>query len=157
MSDGPLLRALPPSLRDQGAAVNAKWDVQPALDDESGFKRTRDELPRVHIPQSEAGKPVKAQRHFKKFDDAWDTIRAIAASVPTLEALTHEELVNQRLSKSFQAENLAETLQTEGYQAVYAWQEERVEIQKAIEKERTSAREGRTGEPIHRMRDQRRK
>jgi hypothetical protein len=111
----------------------------------------------VHIPQSEAGKPVKAQRHFKKFDDAWDTMRAIAASVPTLEALTQEELVNQRLSKSFQAGNLAQTLQDEGYQAIYAWQEERAEIQKAIEKERMSAREGRTGEPIHRMRDQKRR
>lgn len=135
------------------AQVNAKWTVAEAIDDESGFKRTRDELPQVHIPQSEAGKPVKAQRHFKRFDDAWDTMRAIAASLPTLERLTQEELVNQRLSKSFQAENLQQTLQTEGYQAVYAWQEERAEIQKAIEKERMMAREGLTGEPIHRMRD----
>jgi hypothetical protein len=139
------------------AEVNAKWEVAPALDDEGGFKRVRDELPQVHIPQSEAGKPVKAQRHFKKFDDAWDTMRAIAASVPTLAALTQEELVNQRLSKSFQAGNLAQTLQDEGYQAVYAWQEERAEIQKAIEKERMDARESRTGTPIQRIRDQRRK
>jgi hypothetical protein len=85
------------------AEVNAKWDVAPALDDETAFKRVRDELPRVHIPQSEAGKPVKAQRRFKKFDDAWDTMRAIVASLPTLERLTQEELINQRLSKSFQA------------------------------------------------------
>jgi len=114
-------------------------------------------LPQVYIPQGESGKPVKAQRHFKKFDDAWDTLRAIAASLPTLERLTQEELVNQRLSKSFQAENLALILQTEGYQAIYAWQEERAEIQKAIEKERMEARESRTGAPIQRIRDQRRK
>lgn len=66
-------------------------------------------------------------------------------------------MVNQRLSKSFQAGNLAKTLQDEGYQAVYAWQEQRAGIEKAIEQERISAREGRTGAPIHRTRDQRRK
>jgi hypothetical protein len=139
------------------AEVNAKWEVAPALDDEGGFKRSRAELPQVHIPQSEQGKPVKAQRHFKKFDDAWDAMRAIAASVPTLAAPTQEELVNQRLSKNFQASNLAQTLHDEGYQAVYAWQEEKAEIQKAVEKERMSTREGRTGAPIQRIRDQRRK
>ena len=35
--------------------------------------------------ESEAGKPVKAQRRFKDFDDIWDTMRVIAASLPTQE------------------------------------------------------------------------
>jgi hypothetical protein len=78
-------------------------------------------------------------------------------SLPSLECLTQEELVNQRLSKGFQADNLAQTLQTEGYQAIYACQEDRAEIEKAIERERMGARESRTGTPIQRIRDQRRK
>ena len=31
--------------------------------------------------ESEAGKPVKAQRRFKDFDDVWDNMRVIAASL----------------------------------------------------------------------------
>jgi len=75
---GPRRRDLPPLFIPAGSGN------PPALDYESWFRRTRDELPQVHIPQSEAGKPVKAQRRFKEFDDAWDTMRAIAASLPTL-------------------------------------------------------------------------
>jgi len=80
-------------------------------------------------------------------------MRATAAGLPTLERLTHEEMVNQRLSKNFQAENLARTLQNEGYQAICAWQEEWAEIEKAIEKEPVTAREARTWAPIQRIRD----
>lgn len=135
-----------------------KWTVAPALDNEDGFKRIREELPRVHIPQSEEGKPALAARHFKKFDDGWDTIRAITAQLPTMLALTSEEKVQQRIRKEFKAQNLAETMrQDESYTLYYAFQEEIHEIRKDVEREFDDGRETLHGDRVRTIRDIRRR
>lgn len=112
---------------------DGKLKVSPPLNNEGGFKRLREELPRIHIPQSEAGKPVKAQRHFKKFDDAFDTLRAVMAQMPTMVQLTDSERVQQRLREEFRRQQLAGTMETEGYQMYYAYQEERAAIERDVE------------------------
>jgi hypothetical protein len=137
----------------KSAQTGGIWRVAPALNNEGGMKRLREELPRIHIPQSEAGKPVKAQRHFKKFDDAFDCARAIVAQLPTLAQLTDEERINQRLGEGFRAENLLNTLVNEGYTAIYALQEQRHEIERDIEGERKGGRENQAGRVIQRHRD----
>jgi hypothetical protein len=133
--------------------TKSRYECAPPINNEGGFKRWREEAPRIHIPQSEAGKPAKAQRHFKKFDDAFDVIRAICAGVPTMVGLTEEEKLQQRLTKDYKPENLQATLQD--YTAVYAYQDQVYEITKDLKREGGSAREGRTGEPIKTMRDRR--
>lgn len=81
--------------------------------------RIRSELPSIHIPQSEVGKPVKARRHFKRFDDAFDTLRALAAQfLPPIKELTTRQRVEQRLPVQMQGDNLKQYLyenQAEGY------------------------------------------
>ena len=137
------------------AWANSRWRPASPINDEGGFKRTREELPRIHIPQSEAGKPTKAQRHFKKFDDAFDTVRAIMAKMPTAAPLTDAERVQQRLRDSYKAEAIAQTLQDEGYQAFYAYQEERASIERDIETESMPVRSNSAGRPIQTIRDRR--
>jgi len=137
-----------------------EWTVAPALNNEGGFKRTREELPRIHIPQAEEGKPVKAQRHFKKFDDAWDTVRAIMASLPSMVSLTAEEKVQQRMRDQFKAQNLGNTLGSEGEQAYslyYAYQDELAQIRKDVDGEQAPGREGWRGDQIKTIRDLRRR
>jgi len=135
------------------SATKSRWTVKPAMNDVSGFKRTREELPRVHIPQSEEGKPVKAQRHFKKFDDAFDVVRAICAALPSMVALTDEERLQQRLQKSFKDGQALETMKEEGYTAYYAYQEARHEIAEDIREERYTGRESYSGRTVRTIRD----
>lgn len=135
------------------AATKSRWEVRPALNNVTGFKRLREELPRVHIPQSEEGKPVKAQRHFKKFDDAFDAFRAICAALPTMVGLTDEERVQQRLAKEFQNESVVSTMATEGYTAFYAYRERVKELTEDIRDERDLGRESRSGRTIRTIRD----
>lgn len=135
---------------------NRLWKVAPPLNNEGGFKRTREELPRIHIPQSEAGKPVKAQRHFKKFDDAFDVVRAIMASLPTMVALTDDEKLQQRLRSEFKTQNIGETMAQDGYAAWYTYEEERHSIAEDLENVgQKSGREGLTGKPVQTWRDRR--
>lgn len=134
---------------------DGKLKVSPPLNDEGGFKRTREELPRIHIPQSEAGKPVKAQRHFKRFDDAFDVVRAIMAQVPTMQLLTDAEKVQQRLQRAFKAENANETMAAEQYTAFYAYQEERYRIEQELHEAGDAGRDNRAGKTIKTMRERR--
>lgn len=129
------------------------WKVSPPINNEGGFKRTREELPRIHIPQSEAGKPTKAQRHFKKFDDAFDVVRAICAQVPTMVMLTEREKIEQRMREEFKAENIKQTLQEEQYTAYYAYQEEIHQIEKDVHQSGDGGRDNRGGDRIRTIRD----
>jgi hypothetical protein len=64
---------------DQGRIEQSegKHFVRSARDDD-GIKRLREEMPLYHYPESERGKPVKARKPFKIFDDAVDCARALA-------------------------------------------------------------------------------
>lgn len=137
-------------------ACKSRWKVSPPINDEGGFKRTREELPRIHIPQSEAGKPVKAQRHFKKFDDAFDVVRAIMAQMPSMVGLSEAEKIQQRLREEFKAQNANATMAEHQYTTYYAYLDERHQIERDIEAEKMPSRPNAGGRPIQTMRDRRR-
>lgn len=134
-------------------AAKSRFEVNPPLNDEGGFKRAREEMPRIHIPQSEAGKPTLAQRHFKRFDDFFDVFRAILAQMPGMVALTPREKAQQRLQTAFKDEQLKQTMQAEGYQAYYAYQEELHEIEKDLDREQSDGRDSLAGKTIQTFRD----
>ena len=136
-------------------AMKSRWKVASPLNEEGGFKRTREELPRIHIPQSEAGKPTKAQRHFKKFDDAFDVVRAIMAQMPSMVGLTEAEKIQQRLRDEFKAQKASETMVEDQYAAWYAYDDERHAIEREIQAENLPSRPGGMGTPIQTFRDRR--
>lgn len=134
---------------------DGKLRVSPPINNEGGFKRTREELPRIHIPQSEAGKPVKAQRHFKKFDDAFDVVRAIMAQMPSMVGLTDAERIQQRLRAEFKSQQANETMAEHQYTAWYAYQEELHSVTRDVERENMPSRPNAGGRPIQTFRDRR--
>ncbi|MBI3425034.1 MAG: hypothetical protein HY011_19025 [Acidobacteria bacterium] len=97
------------------------WKSKPALDSD-GFARLRREFPAIHIPQSEMGKPVRARRHFKKLDDAFDCARALAAQFfPAARELSEAQRLEAKLPAHFQRENLPKTIQQHGANAYYGY------------------------------------
>lgn len=96
----------------QGACYQdekGRWKVNPA-ENADGLARVRAELPSIHIPQSEEGKPVRARRHFKRFDDAFDTLRALAAQWPPIAPRTPDQVIENKLPKQMQQENVKQFL-----------------------------------------------
>lgn len=73
-----------------------KWLVTEPKDD-AGFLRARLEIMTYHIPESEKGKPVRLQRPYAVFNDAMDTWRAGAASLPPIGDYTREEKIDNAL------------------------------------------------------------
>lgn len=107
------------------------WKVRPAENSE-GLKRIREELPSIHIPQSEEGKPVRARRHFKRFDDAFDTLRALAAQWPPIAPRTPNEAVENKLPTEMKQENVKQFLH-EGQ--MQAWLTLRRKVAQIIQEE----------------------
>jgi hypothetical protein len=82
------------------------------------------------------------------------------ASLPSMVGLTAEEKVQQRMRDQFKAQNLGNTLGSEGEQAYslyYAYQDELAQIRKDVDGEQTPGREGWRGDQIKTIRDIRRR
>jgi hypothetical protein len=67
-----------------------------------GFRQLRLEMPRYHYPREERGKPLKAMRPEKKFDNVIDVLRGFACewgpiAQPLTEAEKHEALLPMAL------------------------------------------------------------
>lgn len=63
-----------------------------------GLKRLREEFPMYHYPKSETGKAVKRQKPEKKFDDAMDCLRCLAATYfPSVTPESQAEILEKNL------------------------------------------------------------
>lgn len=141
------------------------WKSRPALKDDKeqqGFKRARLEIPGIHIPQSEQGKPARARRHFKKLDDAFDTWRALAAQFfPAPTEKTAREKMQERLAPELKGERFAETVQADPNGAIYGYADARERVRQEMDEEErpqfggTAARLGRARKQMQTVRNPR--
>lgn len=75
--------------------------------DSAGLRRLRSEFPIYHYPQQEPGKATRRQKPEKKFDDAMDVLRCMAASFfPPIAPLSTHEKIEAALPPQLRRENI---------------------------------------------------